>query len=166
MTPMEALFESWTRQCQMLDNLIGILTPELLEAKPSGDGWTIAFHLAHVHGTRRYWQMKATGADEPVGPSLYTFIDDETYIPSSDLGEIKARLKESGDMVGNWVKAQIESGSPKLEHYDHPVMYIQHMMWHEGWHFGLIMLALRVAGNEPSEEWECANIWDLWRLPD
>lgn len=35
----EALLDSWARQCQMLDHLVSILTPELLSAKPSDDGW-------------------------------------------------------------------------------------------------------------------------------
>lgn len=165
MTVTEALLDSWDRQCRMLDNLLGILTPDLLEAKPSDDGWTVAFHLAHIHGTRRYWQMHATGSESAVGPSLYTVQGDD-YIPSHDLEAIRARLSESGALVRSWVAEQIELGSQQVGNYDHPVMYLQHMIWHEGWHYGLLMLALRLAGHEPSEEWECAHIWDLWRLPD
>ena len=165
-TPVEALLDSWTRQCKMLDNLTTILTPELLNAKPSDDGWTIAFHLAHLHGTRRYWHMNAAGLKEAVGPSLYTFRDDEDPVPSHDLSVIRERLAESGTLVRTWVAEQIESGAQQVGNYDHPVTYLQHMMWHEGWHFGLIVLALRLAGHEPTEEWECANVWDLWREPD
>ena len=166
MTAIDALLESWTRQSQMLDNLTGALTPELLLAKPSEDGWTIAFHLAHLHGTRRYWHMKASGLDEPVGPSLYTFNGDEDPVPSLDLSEIRTRLSESAVLVRTWVAEQIESDAQQVGNYDHPVFYLQHMMWHEGWHFALIVLAMRLAGHEPTEEWECANVWDLWRLPD
>lgn len=165
MTVTEALLDSWDRQCKMLGNLVGTLTPELLDAKPDPEGWTVAFHLAHIHGVRRYWQMNASGASEPVGPSLYTVVD-EDYIPSHDLETIKVRLAESGALVRDWVAEQISKDAQQVGNYDHPVMYLQHMMWHEGWHYGLLMLALRVAGKEPSEEWECANIWDLWRLPD
>lgn len=160
-----ALLESWTRQCQILTNLTTLLTPELLEAKPSDDGWTIGFHLCHLHSTRRYWHMKAAGLEAPVGPTLFTVTEDD-WIPSNDLAEIISRLKESEDLVRSYVSEQIAAGAPAIGHYDHPVLYLQHMVWHEGWHAGLIILALRLAGHEPSEETECALIWDVWRLPD
>ncbi len=165
MTANEALLESWSRQCKMLENLIGIVTPDLLLAKPSEDGWTIAFHLAHLHSTRRYWHMKATNREEPVGPSLYTVTGDD-WVPSMDLDEIKLRLKESETLVREWVATALDSGVTKAGNYDHPVLYLEHMIWHEGWHFALITLAIRLAGHEPSEEWEENHVWDLWRLPD
>jgi hypothetical protein len=37
------------------------------------------------------------------------------------------------------------------------------MVWHDGWHVGLIFLALRLNGQEPREEWEEPNVWGLWR---
>lgn len=166
MTPVEALLDSWTRQCKMLDNLFGVLTPELLNAKPSEDGWTVAFHLAHLHGTRRFWHRNAAGLEQAVGPSLYDLTDPENPVPSHDLALIRARLAESGALVHTWVAEQIEAGSQEVGNYDHPVLYLQHMVWHEGWHYSLLMLALRLAGAEPTEDWECENIWDLWREPD
>lgn len=166
MTPTDALLDSWDRQCKIIDNLAAALTPELLQAKPDPNGWTIAFHLCHLHSTRRYWHMNANGLDSPVGPSLFTVVSEEEWVPSSDLDEIRARLAESAALVRSWVSEKIESGAQQCGNYDHPVFYLQHMVWHEGWHTGLIVLAMRLAGAEPTEEWECANIWDVWRLPD
>ncbi|MBS1715793.1 MAG: DinB family protein [Armatimonadetes bacterium] len=166
MTPTEALLDSWNRQCRIVDNMARIVTPDLLDAKPSEDGWTVAFHLAHIHGTRRYWHMNAAGLDAPVGPSLYTFTEGQDPVPSRDIEEIRARLAESAKLVHDWVAEQVGSGAQKVGNYDHPVYYLQHMVWHEGWHVALLMLAFRLAGQEPDEEWECANVWDLWRLPD
>ena len=37
------------------------------------------------------------------------------------------------------------------------------MVWHDGWHVGLIFLALRLNGQEPPEEWEEPNVWGQWR---
>jgi hypothetical protein len=31
-------------------------------------------------------------------------------------------------------------------HYDHPILLLQHMLWHEGYHHGQIKLALKLAG--------------------
>lgn len=166
----EALLESWDRQCRIIDNLVGLITPDLLNAKPDPNGWTIGFHLAHLHSTRRYWHMNAAGLEAPVGPSLYTVTgsgeSESDYIPSSDLAEIRSRLADSAALVRNWTEEQINADAQKVGNYDHPVFYLQHMLWHEGWHAGLIVLALRLAGHEPPEEQECALIWDQWRLPD
>jgi len=164
MTPTDALLDSWDRQCTIISNLTCALTPELLDAKPSDDGWTIAFHLCHLHSTRRFWHMKANGLEAPVGTPLFTVTEDE-WIPSNDLGAIGERLAESQTLVRDWVRAKIAENAQQCGNYDHPVLYLQHMIWHEGWHAGLIMLALRRAGHEPTEEWEDANVWDQWRLP-
>lgn len=166
MTPTEALLESWVRQCRIIDNLASAVTPELLDAKPDPDGWTLGFHLCHLHSVRRYWHMNAAGLEAPVGPSLFTVVSDEEWVPSSDPAAIRARLAESAELVRSWVADRLADGSQSVGNYDHPVLYLQHMVWHEGWHAGLIVLGLRLAGHEPTEEWECANIWDLWRLPD
>ena len=31
-------------------------------------------------------------------------------------------------------------------HYDHPILMLQHLIWHEGYHHGQIKLALKIAG--------------------
>ncbi|HVL39949.1 MAG TPA: DinB family protein [Fimbriimonadaceae bacterium] len=167
MTVEEALFSSWDRQCRVIDNLLGRFRPEDLHLKPDEDGWTIAFHLAHVHGVRRFWHMNAAGLEEPVGASLYAATGDDwaDWVPTYDLQTIRARLAESGALVRDWAREALAAGVTKAGNYDHPVLYLQHMIWHEGWHVGLIMLALRRGGQEPPEEWEDAHVWDLWRLP-
>lgn len=169
MTAQEALLDSWTRQCRALESLLTLMTQELLAAKPSPDGWDIAYHLAHLHGTRRYWHMNANGLDSPVGETLYLNTDRDwsEWTGSTDLAAIRARLKESENLVNSFVAGAVDSGTTeRAGNYDHPVLYLQHMLWHEGWHFALIMLAMRLAGHEPAEEWENANIWDVWRQPD
>jgi uncharacterized damage-inducible protein DinB len=47
--------------------------------------------------------------------------------------------------------------------YDHPVMLLQHMLWHEGYHTGNIMLALKAIGQPLSESEGEALMWSLWR---
>lgn len=37
------------------------------------------------------------------------------------------------------------------------------MVWHEGWHIGAILLALRVNGFDVTDEWEEENLWGQWR---
>lgn len=170
MNATEALLEAWNRQARIIDNLASLMTPELLVAKPSEDGWTLAFHFAHMHSTRRGWHLNAAGLEEPVGASLYTVTGSgetwDDYAPSDDISEIRSKLAESAKLVHDWTAEQIEAGTQQAGNYDHPVLYLQHMLWHEGWHAGLIILAMRLAGHEVPEPQECELIWDQWRLPD
>lgn len=120
--------------------------------------------LAHMHNTRKFWlKMVAPGRAAPLGRS---YADDQGT-PIADLEAIKTFLKESGEAVRETVRQGIESGGAPLEgehaRYDNPVLLLQHMIWHDGWHVGLIFLALRLNGQEPPEEWEEPNVWGQWR---
>ncbi|MGA2096413.1 MAG: DinB family protein [Candidatus Acidiferrum sp.] len=37
-------------------------------------------------------------------------------------------------------------------HYDHAILFLQHMIWHEGYHQGQIKLALNLAGRAVGDE--------------
>jgi methionine salvage enolase-phosphatase E1 len=43
-------------------------------------------------------------------------------------------------------KAVVESGQEMILHFDHPILFLQQMIWHEGYHHGQIKLALKAAG--------------------
>src|SRR5258708_22372133 len=47
-------------------------------------------------------------------------------------------------------------------HYDHPILLLQHMLWHEGYHHGQIKLALKVAGRPLTDEEARPVTWDVW----
>jgi uncharacterized damage-inducible protein DinB len=133
---------------------------DLLQAKPSEDGWTLAFHLCHIHETRAYWLKHTSGADPKLADLYHQ--EGEDWIPSNDLAHIRQQLKASERAVSDWLANSL-GNEGAAGPYDHPVFYLQHMMWHEGWHAGLLMLGLRLAGHEPSEEWEDPNLWGNWR---
>ena len=47
-------------------------------------------------------------------------------------------------------------------HYDHPILFLQHMVWHEGYHHGQIKLALK-AGGRPITDNEAGSVtWGVW----
>lgn len=161
MNLVELLKESWRRQCLCIDNIAGLMNDDLLQAKPSDDGWTLANHLCHVHQTRSYWLKLATGQQHPELISLYHEEGDER-VPSNDLDHIRRQLRESEQAVSTWLATSLVAEGAAGP-YDHPVFYLQHMIWHEGWHAGLLMLGLRLAGHEPSEEWEDPSLWGNWR---
>jgi uncharacterized damage-inducible protein DinB len=165
MTVTDALLDSWTRQCQAQVNLLSQFAKEDMDAKPAEDAWTVSYHYAHLVNTRIYWLKIASGIEKWELPRLY-FAVGEDWDWKRDPDEIRAALEASGRAVHDWVSGAIENGTQKAGNYDHPVFYLQHMIWHEGYHFGVLMQALRVVGKEPSDEWESAHVWDLWRQPD
>ena len=133
------LRESWRRQCLCIDNIASLMTQELLHSKPSTDGWDLAYHLCHIHDTRMYWLEMASGQKEwpGIGYLIDYYVDPQTH--SYDLDKIRSQLKASEAAVSDWLATSL-SQEGAAGPYDHPVFYLQHMVWHEGWHAGLLML--------------------------
>ncbi len=83
-----------------------------------------------------------------------------------DLDEIRRQVALSATALEQTTAALLASGTQKAGPYDHPVIFMQHMLWHEGYHFGVMMAALRNSGAEPSDEWSERHVWELWRGPE
>lgn len=161
-TALDLILASWDRHSRILANLVGRVSDKNALVQSSGDGSTIAGHLAHIHETRYWWLGQvAPELREPLGEVFRQ--DGERWIPIDDLNEIKRQLALSSDAVLTAVRSKIEAGASKVGPYSHAIFFLQHMLWHEGYHFGLVVVALRNAGEEPSEEWEEANVWGIWR---
>jgi methionine salvage enolase-phosphatase E1 len=47
-------------------------------------------------------------------------------------------------------------------HYDHPILLLQHMIWHEGYHHGQIKLTLKMAGRPISDKEAGPVTWWVW----
>ncbi len=47
-------------------------------------------------------------------------------------------------------------------HYDHPILLLQHMIWHEGYHHGQIKLALKLAGRPLTNKEAGPLTWRVW----
>lgn len=159
-----SLLDSWDRQCRIVDAVAGLVDESNRHAKPSDDGWALDQQLAHMHGVRRFWLSQVAPEHAARLGSAYA---DEHGTPIADLESIRRLLLESGHAVREAVRSGIERGGGPMTGphatYDNPVLLLQHMLWHDGWHVGLIFLALRRAGQEPPEEWEEPNVWGLWR---
>lgn len=159
----EALLDSWERQCRIVDAVASRIDGANRHVKPSDDGMTLDRQLAHMHGVRRYFLSQVAPAHAAGLVSAYA---DKEGAPLADLDAIKACLKASEKAVREAVREGLEKGGPMAGGnvvYDNPVLFLQHMVWHDGWHVGLIFLALRLNGQEPPEEWEEPNVWGQWR---
>ena len=71
-------------------------------------------------------------------------------------------LNDSTKVVREAVKSRVESGHQMDLHYDHPILFLQHMIWHEGYHHGQIKLALKLAGRPITDEEAGPVTWDVW----
>lgn len=161
---LDALLDSWDRQCAIVDSVASLINETNRGAKPSEDGWPITQHLAHMHGVRRFWLSQV--APDHAADLSGSYADDQGT-PLADLDAIRANLAASGTAVREAVRQALEAGGGPMTGpnatYDNPVLLLQHMIWHDGWHVGLIFLALRLIGEEPSEEWDEPNVWGRWR---
>ena len=159
----EALLDSWDRQCRIVEAVASLIDESNRHLKPSEDGWSLDRQLAHMHNTRKFWLSQV--APERAATLGRAYSDDQGT-PIADLDAIKSHLKASGMAVREAVREGLAQGGPMAGEnvtYDNPVLLLQHMVWHDGWHVGLIFLGLRLNGQEPPEEWEEPNVWGLWR---
>ena len=56
----------------------------------------------------------------------------------------------------------MEANQDMERHYDHPILFLQHMIWHEGYHHGQIKLALKVAGHPITNKVAGPVTWRVW----
>jgi uncharacterized damage-inducible protein DinB len=160
---IEPLLDSWDRQCRIVAAVASLVDEASRNFKPSENGWTLDRHLAHMHGVRRFFLSQVAPQH---AEGLVSACADSEGTPLADLDAIKACLAASGKAVREAVREAIEKGGPMAGGhvvYDNAVLFLHHMVWHDGWHVGLIFLALRLNGQEPPEEWEEPNVWGQWR---
>lgn len=157
----EACLDSWDRQAQIVDQVVAALSAEQLSFKGGEGENPIDDHLCHIHGTRLYWLSQIAPDFAKKIESLYDKNGDE-WTPSRDLPQIRASLSVSAAQLRLAMESLLPEPTP-IAHYSHPLMFMQHMIWHEGWHVAEILQALRVNGAELPEKWEETNVWGVWR---
>ena len=159
----EALLDSWDRQCRIVNAVAGRIDDSNKDVKPSDDGMDLITQLAHMFAVRKYFLGQL---DKELQAALPKLSDNEWGPPTADLETVKDALAQSGESVRQAVGKSLEGGVQKAGWYDNAVLYLQHMVWHEGWHVGLIYLGLRLAGQEPPEEWDEKHVWGEWRTEE
>ena len=79
-----------------------------------------------------------------------------------DPGSIAQMLNDSAKVVRQAVKSRVESSQAMNLHYDHPILFLQHMLWHEGYHHGQIKLALKLTGHPIADQEAGPLTWGVW----
>jgi len=157
----EAILESWDRQVQIVNNIAALVTEENKNAVSAEGEWPLWQQLAHIHIVRWDWAGQIDKAAVEGMPTLF-WQEGEDWKLEPDLAKIKPALAESARAVRQIVETR-PSDTDKAGPYDHSILFLQHMIWHEGWHVGAIIRTFRAIGQELPDEWEEKNIWGLWR---
>ena len=152
---LEALLDSWDRNNTILVNLLRALPEGTLELRPIQGSPTMAELFLHIH----YVRLVFVSED---APEFAREVPTEEWRMERDRERIAEMLNESAQAVSEAVRGRLEAGQAMDLHYDHPILMLQHMIWHEGYHHGQIKLALKLAGRPISDEEAGPLTWDVW----
>jgi uncharacterized damage-inducible protein DinB len=152
---LDALLDSWDRNNTILLNFLRALPEGGLEAKAVEGSPSIAKMYTHIHFVRLVFVFEDA-------PEFARKLPAQEWAVEHDTGRIAQMLNDSATAVRDAVKSRIEAGREMRLHYDHPVLLLQHMIWHEGYHHGQMKLALKVAGTPMSDEEAGPLTWNVW----
>jgi uncharacterized damage-inducible protein DinB len=150
-----ALLDSWDRNNIILVKLLHALPAGGLATRAMEGGPSIAQLFTHIHYGRQVLVFEDA-------PEFARKVPEEEWAIELDPGRIAEMLNESARAVRDAVKSRVEAGRNMDLHYDHPILLLQHMIWHEGYHHGQIKLALKLAGRPISDERAGPLTWDVW----
>ncbi len=152
---LEVLLDSWDRNNTILINLLRLLPEGGLEARAIEGSPSVAQLFTHIHYVRLVFVLEDA-------PEFARGLPEEEWAVERDTERIALMLKESAQAVREAVKQKVETGGEMKLHYDHPVLLLQHMLWHEGYHHGQVKLALKMAGCAISDREAGPATWRVW----
>ncbi|MGB2898157.1 MAG: DinB family protein [Candidatus Acidiferrum sp.] len=152
---LEALLDSWDRNNTILVNLLRILPEGGLEARAMEGSPSIAEMFTHIHFVRLVLVLEDA-------PEFARSLPEEEWAAERDPDRIAQMLNDSAKVVRDAVKNGVEAGRDMKLHYDHPILMLQHMIWHEGYHHGQMKLALKLAGLPMTDQEAGPVTWGVW----
>ena len=152
---LEALLDSWDRNNTILLNLLRALPEGNLEASVMAGSPSVAQLFTHIHYVR-------LGFISENAPEFARALPEEEWVDERDPGRIAQMLNDSAKAVRDAVKSRVEAGQEMSLHYDHPILLLQHMIWHEGYHHGQIKLALKATGRTMTDQEAGPVTWGVW----
>ena len=152
---LEDLLDSWDRNNTILVNLLRALPEGGLDVRPVEGSPSIAELFTHIHYVRLVFVFEDA-------PEFARPVPEREWVVERDRERIAQMLNESAQVVRDAVKGRLEAGRDMDQHYDHPILMLQHMVWHEGYHHGQIKLALKLAGRPLSDDEAGPVTWDVW----
>ena len=152
---LEALLDSWDRNNVILLNLLRELPQGGLEARVMVSSPSVAEMFTHIH----YVRMVILSED---APQFASDLPEEEWVDERDPNRLAQLLNASAKAVRDAVKSRVKASLNMNLHYDHPILLLQHMLWHEGYHHGQIKLALKAAGLRITDKEAGPVTWGVW----
>ena len=152
---LEILLDSWDRSNTILVNLLRALPEGGLEIRAMEGSPSVAELFTHIHFVRLVFVCEDA-------PEFAREFPEEEWAAERDPDRIAQMLNDSAQVVRDAVKSRVEARREMDLHYDHPILLLQHMLWHEGYHHGQIKLALKLAGRPMTDEKAGPLTWRVW----
>jgi uncharacterized damage-inducible protein DinB len=152
---LSALLDSWDRNNTIVVNLLRALQDDVMELRATGGSPTIAQLFMHIHYVRLVFVVEDA-------PEFAKPVPEGEWRAERDRDRIEEMLNGSALAVRDAVEGRLQAGRNMDRHYDHPILMLQHLIWHEGYHHGQIKLALKAAGRAFDDEEIGQVTWDVW----
>jgi uncharacterized damage-inducible protein DinB len=152
---LEALLDSWDRNNTIVINLLRSVPDGGLDAKAVEGSPSVAQMFTHIH----YVRLVFVSED---APEFARSLPHEEWAVERDRGRIERMLNDSARAVRDAVNSKVQAGGNMNMHYDHPILLMQHMIWHEGYHQGQIKLALKLTGQPLGDDIAGPVTWGVW----
>jgi uncharacterized damage-inducible protein DinB len=147
---LEALLDSWDRSNTILLNLLRALPEGGLEARATEGSPSVSEMFTHIHHERMISVFENA-------PEFAGNVPEKEWMDERDRERIAQMLSDSA-------KSRVETGRDLDLHFDPPILLLQLLIFHEGYHHGQIKLALKVAGRPVTDDEAGPVTWDVWRL--
>jgi uncharacterized damage-inducible protein DinB len=152
---LAAILDSWRRNNRILVNLLRAVPAGGYDARATATSPSVTEMFAHMIYVRLIFISE--DAPECAGPRA-----PRDWLRETDPERLADGLDSSAIAVGNAVERRLRSGQPMQQHYDHPLLFLQHMIWHEGYHHGQIKLALKTNGYSIDDSQIGPLTWGVW----
>jgi uncharacterized damage-inducible protein DinB len=152
---LEALLDSWDRNNTILVNLLRVLPEGGLETRAMRDSPSVAEMFTHIHYVRLVFLSEDA-------PEFAGTLPEKEWLAEREPARIAQMLNDSAKTVHDAVQSKVLAGQEMNLHYDHPILFLQHMIWHEGYHHGQIKLALKLADHPITNKVAGPLTWRVW----
>ena len=151
-----AVLDSWDRNNTILINLLRSVPEGGLAARATESSPSVSEMFTHLHHERMVSVLEEA-------PEFAGKVPEKEWAVESDRERIVEMLTDSARRVRDAVKNRVETGKPMNLNYDHPILLIQLLIFHESYHHGQIKLALKLTGLPVTDEVAGELTWDVWR---
>ena len=153
---LDALLDSWDRNNTIMIGLLGVLPEGGLDARATPDSPSVAQQFMHIHHERLVSVFEEA-------PEFAQQVPEDEWMIERDRDRVAQMLGDSAKAVRDAVRGRVLAGRSLDGSYDHPILMLQFLLWHEGYHHGQIKLALKLTGLPISNDQAGPLTWAVWR---